>query len=114
MSSAVATGAVPTDRPLFIVSLGYRAAARWARANGLSSRQWKHVDTPDDLLGRSGIRVVWLGPVWERGDFQKLCELVDAGQANGSIVTDRRGIKANGKARTKNRPGKDDQTGAAA
>jgi hypothetical protein len=70
-------------RKIWIISLGHRGAARWARAHGLTANQWRHVNIPDDLQGVRDAQILWIGPVWERHDFQRLCDIVDDGVAAG-------------------------------
>jgi hypothetical protein len=100
MTTAIAPHHGPLgSRLVMIVSLGRRAAARWARKQGLSSRQWQHVDCVDDFDGRRNVNVVWLGPVWERSDFFQVCDAVDAMVREGRAVVDRREIPLLPKAR---------------
>jgi hypothetical protein len=106
-------------RKIWIISLGHRGAARWARAHGLTANQWRHVNSPDDLQGVRDAQILWIGPVWERHDFQRLCDIVDDGVAAGRFVVDRReipssGLKHHGKTRTEDNTENGGQSRAAA
>lgn len=105
-------------RKIWIISLGHRGAARWARSKGLTANEWRHVNCPADLLGVRNAHILWVGPVWERHDFERLCQIVDEGVASGAFVVDRREIPASalkhGKTRTKDTTENGDQSRSAA